>query len=228
MKVLALSTAEQDGSLAFADGSRLIHSESWDVSITHSKRLLSMIQASIENKCRMNLADVDLFIAAKGPGSFTGLRIGISVVKGLSMATGKACAGASSLDGIAFQFDHAPIPVCVMMDAKRQEVYTATYRFDRGQLVSKSKEIVCAPDQVLSAQEGRVLYVGSGARTYERLIRKKETDACFGHPFQQGVNAVGLLKALGLPRKEFNSTLYPLEPVYLRKSDAELNFEKMP
>ncbi len=225
MKLLALSTAEQGSSLAIIDGDRLVCDEYWDAKQTHSKRLLTMVEQMIEKRSGLALADIDAFIAAKGPGSFTGLRIGISVIKGLAYATQKPAMGASSLDGIAFRFLHANMPVCAMMDAKRNEVYTALYSFENGRLVSKSKEVVGNPEKMLANIDEPTVFVGSGSKAYQSLIEKID-HSVIASSFQDSVSAVALVQSLALDSKTRNFSNHPLAPVYLRKSDAELNFLK--
>jgi len=226
LKLLALSTAEQGSSLAIIDGDRLVCDEYWDARQTHSTRLLTMVEQMIEKRSGMALADIDAFIAAKGPGSFTGLRIGISVIKGLAYATQKPAMGASSLDGIAFRFLYANMPVCVMMDAKRNEVYSALYSFENGRLVSKSKEMVGDPEKIMANIDEPTVFVGSGSKAYQSLIGKKMDHPFIASSFQDSVSAVALVQSLGLDGKILNFSNHPLEPVYLRKSDAELNFLK--
>lgn len=226
MNILALSTAEQGGSLAVVNDDQLIANDYWDVKMTHSKRLLPMIEKTVKDRCRMDLDHFDLLVAAKGPGSFTGLRIGVSVIKGLSLAIGKPSAGASSLDGIAYRLQYASLPICVMMDARRGEVYTAIYNFENGHLMSKTAEIVCRPETILLKIKGPAIFAGSGSKAYSDLIEDKIKDAVITDPYNDGVCAAALLKSIRLPADDFKASDFPLEPVYLRKSDAELNFKQ--
>ncbi|MCG8640833.1 MAG: tRNA (adenosine(37)-N6)-threonylcarbamoyltransferase complex dimerization subunit type 1 TsaB [Desulfobacterales bacterium] len=223
MIVLGLSTAEQGGSLAIVDGDRLICQEFWDTKQTHSKRLLGMIRHMVENRSGLDLADIDAYVAARGPGSFTGLRIGISAIKGLAYAMGKPALGASSLDGIAFRFAYSSLPVCVMMDAKRDEVYAAVYRFEKGMMVSKSTERVIAPGKVVAEMPASTLYAGSGSKAYLSAIEEKAETPVIAHPYMDSVCAVSLIRSLGKGNTDLNPAESPLEPVYIRKSDAELN-----
>lgn len=222
MKLLSLSTAEQGGSLAIVDDDRLVCEEFWDAKQTHSKRLLSMIEHMVENRSGMALNDMDAFVAARGPGSFTGLRIGIGVIKGLAYALGKPALGVSSLDGIGFRFAHSSLPVCVMMDARRNEVYTATYWFENGTLVSKSDEQVIDPDCIVENIQAPVLFVGSGSKAYQERIEKQSDTARISDAYQDSVSAVAMIQSLGLVM-DLDLSAHILEPVYLRKSDAELN-----
>jgi len=229
VRILSLSTAEQGCSLALFENKDLVCEEYWADKQTHSKRLVAMVEHMLAHRAGFGLSEIDGFIAAKGPGSFTGLRIGISVIKGLAYALGRPAAGVSSLDGIAYRFASLSVPVCVMMDARRNEVYCAVYRFEQGILVQKSDEMVCSPEHgVLLAGEGAV-FVGSGSKAYQCLI----TDLIIGLTNQKAqfscetmdyVSAAALARPGILDDKFFEYPGNLLKPSYIRKSDAELQF----
>lgn len=223
LKLLSLSTAEQGCSLAIIDGTSLICEEFWTAKLTHSRRLLKMIDHMLENRACMELGDIDGFVAAIGPGSFTGLRIGISVVKGLAYAMDKPATGVSSLDGIAFRFVHSSIPVCAMMDAKRHEVYCAVYHFDHGRLVEKSTERVVCPEDAISMTKGSSVFAGSGSKAYKDIIEQEADDPVFTQDFSDAVSATALVRSL-YSNDFFNDPENILTPSYIRKSDAELQF----
>lgn len=194
---------------------------------THSKGLLPMIEQAIESRDGMSVNQIDGFIAAKGPGSFTGLRIGISMVKGLARAVSKPCAGISSLDGIAFRFTHAQAPVCVMMDARRNEVYSAVYRFQHGRLIQKDSEMVCSPETAIDQAGSDALFVGSGSKVYRAKISSRTGGrALFSSPSMDGVSACALVISGMSKDGVFDFANHPLNPVYLRKSDAQIHFEE--
>lgn len=224
LKLLSLSTAEQGCSLAIAYGKELVCEEYWLSKQTHSKRIVHMIEHMVEHRAKISMDELDIFVVAKGPGSFTGLRIGISVIKGLAYGLGKPAIGVSSLDGIAFQYAYSSIPVCVMMDARRNEVYTSLYRFDRGRLISKSREKVILPDHAVEKGIGPVLYAGSGSDVYKTIIEHNADLPVFGDTYLNFVSAKALVQALYAKNNilEYNSDL--LAPSYIRKSDAELQF----
>ncbi len=224
MKLLSLSTAEQGCSLAIVDGDTLIYEEFWTSKLTHSKRLVEMIEHMLEDRAGLELKNIDGFVAAKGPGSFTGLRIGISVAKGLAFAVEKPALGVSSLDGIAFQFVYSSIPVCVMMDAKRNEVYCAFYTFDNGKLISKSSEMVINPEDAVGMTNGPTLFAGSGSKAYKDLIEQKTDNCVFACSFFDFVSATSLVRSLYSKEDFFNNPENILTASYIRKSDAELQF----
>jgi tRNA threonylcarbamoyladenosine biosynthesis protein TsaB len=226
VKLLCLSTAEQGANLAIVDKNALVCQEFWDAKLTHSKRLLTMIEHLLEKRAAMELSEIDAFVAARGPGSFTGLRIGISVIKGLALAMEKPALGVSSLDGIAFGFVHSSLPVCAMMDARRNEVYCAVYQFDNGRLVSKSLEKVVSPEDAIKMTKGPAIYAGSGSKAYQSLIEQKADHPVIAHSFFDSVNAAALVLSLCSTDNFMDLEENILDPAYIRKSDAQLQFDK--
>ncbi len=224
VKLLCLSTAEQGCSLAIVDGHSLVCEEFWEAGQTHSTRLLKMIEYMIEKRAGIMLSEIDAFAAAKGPGSFTGLRIGISVIKGLAYAMGKPALGVSSLDGIAFRFVHSSIPVCTMMDARRNQVYCAVYQFDHGSLVSKTSERVLSPEDAVKMTKGPTLFAGSGSKAYKRIIEKTADHPVIADYFFNPVTATALIRSLYLNEDFLVNPENILVPTYIRKSDAQLQF----
>ena len=224
MKLLSLSTAEQGCSLAITQNDNIICEEFWTNKLTHSKRVLIMVEHMLEKRACMELDDIDGFIASKGPGSFTGLRIGISVIKGIALALDKPSAGASSLDGIAFRVKYSSIPVCVMMDARRDEVYCAFYQFDQGRLVSKTREMVADPEKAIEMTKGAALFVGSGSKVYRSIIEKKADKPVIAHNFQDHVSAAAMVQSLYSKDGFLYNPENILKPSYIRESDAQLQF----
>lgn len=228
MKILSLSTAGQGCSLAVTRDRELLYEEYWGGGTTHSKRALKMIDHALEKKLGIALKDIDGFVVSRGPGSFTGLRIGISLIKGLSQALEKPAAGVSSLDGIGFRFSHLSIPVCAVMDARRDEVYYSFYQFQNGILISKSSEGVAPPEQAASAWKGKILFAGSGAEAYKDIIKQKADEPLFADSFQNHVSALAMVQSLY--SKASSGNIFSergengLNPVYIRKSDAQLQF----
>ncbi len=224
LKLLSLSTAENGCSLAVFDGESLLFEEYWMSRKTHSTRLLSMIKHMLEKRTSLLLGDMDAFVAAKGPGSFTGLRIGISIIQGFSYAMEKPAYGVSSLDGVGYRFSYTDQPICVMMDAKRNEVYTATYRFKKGRLISKSQESVANPIDVLRVAKPNTLFAGSGSKVYQEIIQEHSENPLFSKEYDDFVNAKAMIQSLFGNEDFLYSPESILIPSYIRKSDAELQF----
>ena len=227
LKILALSTAEKECSIALVENNNPVCEETLAAKQTHSKRIMGMV-AQIMDRTSLTIDEIDGFVAAKGPGSFTGLRIGISTIKGLAYASGKPCTGVSSLDGIAWQFSFSSLPVCVMMDAQRGEVYQAIYNFRNGELIEKSREKALKPIEALELLKEDTLFAGSGAVAYQEIIRTKfntefKKTAKFAPLFQNTIKASALAHALFQGNSIFTDKNESLVPEYLRKSDAEIN-----
>jgi tRNA threonylcarbamoyladenosine biosynthesis protein TsaB len=129
MKVLGLDTATSCGCVGLIDDERIISEYLLDIPVTHSERLLGAIELVLrEAHCAME--DLDGWAISLGPGSFTGLRIGVSTVKGLAFANRKPVTGVSTLDVLASQTSPTPFLICPILDARKGEVYTAFYRYD--------------------------------------------------------------------------------------------------
>ncbi|MCP3873170.1 MAG: tRNA (adenosine(37)-N6)-threonylcarbamoyltransferase complex dimerization subunit type 1 TsaB [Desulfobacteraceae bacterium] len=224
MKLLSLSTAEQGCSLAIIEDNTLICEEYWATKQTHSKRLVKMIDHMFEKRAGLALDDIEVFVAARGPGSFTGLRIGISVIKGIAYAIQRPAMGVSSLDGIAFRFVHSSIPVCAMMDAKRNEVYCAIYHFDHGRLISKTQERVVSPQDAIKMTKEATLFAGSGSKVYREIIEQKADNPKFSDKSYDFVSATALVRSLNSKENFSNQPGNILTPTYIRKSDAQLQF----
>ena len=221
MKILAISTAEKECSIALIEDRNVILEEMWAAKQTHSKRIMGMVDR-IMKRADVLIDELDGFIAAKGPGSFTGLRIGVSVVKGLSFAVAKPCVGISSLDGIAWQFSFSSYPVCVMMDAQRGEVYQAVYNFKNGMLERKSNEKAVKPTDVLRSLSEDTLFAGSGSIAYSEIIKAEfKNKAMFAPSFQNIVKSSALAEAFFQDSSVLMEKADFLVPEYLRKSDAE-------
>ncbi len=127
--ILALETSGSCGSVAVVDGRGCRAEYSLQSSRTHSRRLLEAVER-IMVESETDWRQLDALAVGLGPGSFTGLRIGLSSAKGLALATGKPLLGISSLDGLAAQAIYQPLPVCALIDARKHEVFAAFYRTD--------------------------------------------------------------------------------------------------
>ncbi len=227
MKILAVDTSEQSCSLALVEDGRPVCEEFYSSNKTHSVILMNMIDHMISCRAEVSMEEIDGFAVAKGPGSFTGLRIGISVVNALAYSLSKPVAGISSLDGIAWQMAFSSRPVCVMLDAKRGEVYTAVYYFNNGVLEKKTGELALSPEKACDMAGRHAVFAGSGAVAFREFIADYSgSNAAFAPGFQNSINAAAIAFVLfrnpGLLSYDFFSAM----PLYLRRSDAEINFNK--
>src|SRR5512140_772699 len=170
MKILSIETSTMLGGVAIIDDAAgLIAETRLNVKTTHSERLMTAINNTLIQS-EMDLDDIDAFAVAIGPGSFTGLRIGLSTVKGLSYATGKKIVTVPTLEAFAWNFQCCPYPVCIMLDARKGEVYAAVFKWEKGGFRRLIPETSIKPEDLLSRLEGAVLFAGEGVPLYEVKI----------------------------------------------------------
>jgi len=226
MKLLTLDTATESCSVAITDDARLLVEINLSLKQTHARHIMVMVDHAL-TLAQLALKDLDGFGVIRGPGTFTGLRIGMSTIKALAVAASKPVATVSSLRALAWQNARRPGLICSMIDARRGEVYGAIYRFDGLRMVECVAPLACAAKQLVARVEGPCMFVGSGCRVYAQLV--------------QGCGADGVDMALpadDLPRASAAGGLCTqkilrgqtvavdkLTPLYLRKSDAELKFD---
>lgn len=228
MLVLGIDTSTQIGSIGIIEDENPIAELTLNVNVTHSERLLSSIEFLLKSS-RIDIGNVDLIAYAKGPGSFTGLRIGLSTVKGIVFSTGRKMVGVSSLQSLAMNVRYSKHPVCPMIDARKSEVYSATYEFGQTEKMKMIvKERAMSPRDILIGIKRKTNFLGTGARLYKNLIKKKLGKLAVISPpeldISRGINVA--LLGLELYKKGKWDDIESAIPTYLRKSEAELLFKR--
>jgi tRNA threonylcarbamoyladenosine biosynthesis protein TsaB len=223
MLILAVDTSTQSGSVALLKGDSVLAECLINVGINHSKTLLPAIERILSLGVA-KIAEVDLFALTIGPGSFTGLRVGASTVKGLALGADKPVVGVSSMDALALNVANSTITICPMLDARKKEVYTALYRPDRGGIPEKIvEETVVDPETFLKGIDEDVIFLGDGARNYSGLIKEiLPGRSYFALPQHQYIkaSAVGLLGMNKFIEGDILDIM-TFTPQYLRLSEAE-------
>jgi tRNA threonylcarbamoyladenosine biosynthesis protein TsaB len=222
VKLLIIDTSTTACSVALSDGGGIVAEYLVNQGRTLSARLLDSVDLLLR-EAGLSAADLDCFGVAVGPGSFTGLRVGIATVKGLAMAAGKPVAGFSSLAMLAMNIPWGGHPVCPMFDARKNEVYTGLYEC-RGFPVPLMEDQVVPPARFLEVLEGPVIFVGEGAARYRELIVDRLGDKALFAPLSANLpraSAGALLVMRVFARGEAVSPAL-LAPVYIRLSEAEL------
>lgn len=226
MRILSIDTSSSIASIALAVDERLMAESLFPCERTLSARLMPEIERLLA-MAGLTALDIDLFACAIGPGSFTGVRIGVATVQGLALATGKPCVGFSNLALLAMNFPLAAHPVCTLVDARKSEVYAALYDNSAIIPVPLINECVTPPERILDliqdTDDKPVIFVGDGAQRYGDIISSRMGERAIFAPFthQVGHAANGTLMALDSCRKD--KTLEPAQllPLYLRASEAE-------
>ena len=229
LKLLTVQTATPAGSVALTAGERLLGELFFDCRRPHGSWLI----AAVDQLCReggITPHELDGFGVTVGPGSFTGLRVGLATVKGLALATGRPVAGVSTLQTLALQAPQSALPVCALLDARKQEVYAGLFRWQEGAPCPQGSERVLPPDQALAGLAGEVLFVGDGATRYRTLIaRQLGRRAHFLPPLYDAPRAAhAALLALRAFQAGAALPAAAVNPVYLRPSEAELNLRRHP
>ena len=233
MRVLALDTTTRAGSVAVVEDERIVAERRGDDSRTHAERLPAEITALLESR-GLALSDVDRFAVAIGPGSFTGLRIGIATIQGLAFVTGRPIVGVSALEALA-QMGSGPLGaddiVAAWMDAHRREVFSALYRvttsplFDAGRLREIEAPAVGDPAATLMEWTNRghrpSIFAGDGAVIYKDVI---ERIASLRAKIVEAPLLAGAIGRMAAGRAVTRGEEAPggVRPLYVRRPDAEI------
>ena len=220
MLILAFESSAKAASVALVEDGRLISQYSQCSGLTHSRTLLPMAEDMLKN-AELSLDKVDLFAVAHGPGSFTGVRIGVSTVKGLAWAADKPCVGVSTLEAMAWHGLAAGGFVCPVMDARRSQVYNALFKVENGKPVRLCEDRPIALSQL--AEELRTLnapafLIGDGAELAEKYLREQAIPCTVAPENLRWQSAWGVAMA-AMDKAPGNADA--LLPVYLRLSQAE-------
>ena len=174
MLILAFESSAKAASVALVRDGALISQYSQCTALTHSRTLLPMAEDMLKN-AELSVADVDMIAVAHGPGSFTGIRIGVSTVKGLAWAADKPCVGVSTLEAMAWHGLAAGAYICPVMDARRAQVYNAIFKIEGGRPVRITEDRPVALEELaqqLSALDGPIFLVGDGTALTKAYMDK--------------------------------------------------------
>jgi tRNA threonylcarbamoyladenosine biosynthesis protein TsaB len=230
MRVLALDSTTRAGSVALIEDAAVIDERVGDSSRSHGERLPSDLA-----QLGVAWSSVDIFAVCSGPGSFTGLRIGIATMQGLALVTGARLIGVSALDALAQLATRRVSPgalVAPWIDAQRGEVFSALYRvtdapiFTAERLVPLEPPSVATPSVTLDVWAGHelrdALFIGDGAVRYLSLIESRASQRPVAEPTLAG--AIGLL-AEDIATRGVSGSPAAIQPLYVRRPDAELHRE---
>lgn len=224
MRILGIDSSTPDCSVALLNNGTIVSEQIADPQPSYSKYLLQMVDQVLK-KGKTCLNDVDGFAVTIGPGSFTGLRVGVSLLKGFVLATEKPFVGINSLKALASTVDSPRVPVCAALDARKSEVYAAVFESQEGELRPVIAEKALSPEALCEIIDAPTLFIGSGVERYRDLFIKSlgnrfvepETPA----KFSTAAGAAWLASSLFETQKHFD--LSQLQINYIRKSEAELS-----
>jgi tRNA threonylcarbamoyladenosine biosynthesis protein TsaB len=223
MRILALDTTTGSGSVALLENTRLLSEINAESALTHSARLLRAVDYLLK-KNAVPIQDIDGFAVAAGPGSFTGIRIGLSTVKAFAFASRKPVAPVSSLAALALKLRETQGRLfCPFIDAKKSEVYAALFETEQGALKEVISEGAYGPDAFLSRLPAHrvVHFIGNGLDIYrDKVLAYLKDNARFSSRSLFIGYEVGLL-GYDILKKGGGVSGEALVPLYYRKSQAE-------
>jgi len=223
MRVLGIETSTLTGSVALLHDDRVVAEHTLSIATTHSERLLAAVHWVLEESATP-LGTLDGLAVAIGPGSFTGLRIGLATAKGLAYAASLRLVGVPTLDALAWGVPFAAYPVCPILDAKKGEVYTALYRHRGGELERLTDYRAVRPARLVAELDGPVCFLGDGVLAYGDLILAEMGNRAYFVPPPRRYPSGACVAELGARRLSEGGAEDPtrLVPLYIRLSEAEL------
>lgn len=227
MYILGIETSTKTGSVAVVSDACVIAQYSLNIEVTHSERLMSTVERVLRDT-GLAVADMDGFAVAIGPGSFTGLRIGLAAVKGLALATGRPVAAVPTLRALAWSLPYAAYPICPLLDARKSEVYAAQYRFEGPSLVQTMPETVLPLSVLAERTAGTVVITGEAAHLFRDDIGKLFNGRALIAPRSAVLSSAASVAEIGLDMIRNNEQADPdnMVPLYIRRPEAEVVWEK--
>ncbi len=226
MNILALDSTAVSASVAVSCDDRIVARFTADNGLTHSELLLPMAEAALR-AANMKVSDIDLFACTAGPGSFTGVRIGVATVKGLAFGTGKPCVGVSTLAAIAENLAPLPGIYCAVMDARRGQVYTALFEYRDGEVVrltpDEATPVSTLAQRLLSDYPKHPVFLaGDGYRVALPALKAAGVNVCDTPELLRLQSAASTaLCAHRMAERGETVTDTALSPIYLRLPQAE-------
>ena len=222
MKVLAIDTTGLVASVALVTEEKVVGEFTLNHAMTHSQTIMPLVER-LTDMLGFDLAEVECIACASGPGSFTGLRIGAATAKGLAYALNKKIAAVPTLDALAYNVFDAEAAIVPIMDAKRNQVYAAVYKWENGKLKRLTEYMAEDIQTVMSLakKHSRAVFLGDGTPVHsEAILAEEGFSIAPPHLNAQRAAAVGAYALTMVPESEWQD-VDAFMPVYLRPSQAE-------
>ena len=226
MKILAVETSTFVGSIALIEDDQLLTEHQMEIKATYSDTLFPLIDRALQG-VSISIHEIDGYAIAIGPGSFTALRIGLTVIKGLALASGKPMVGIPSLDGLAHNLCFSNLLICPVLDARKGEVYTAYYKRKNGNVLKKlTADRVLDPKILLDEIEEEVVFLGDGVEAYGDLMSSTLKKKAIFAPLHLKYPKASSIAQLALNKFENNELMDSdlTSPIYVRKPEAEVRY----
>lgn len=225
MKILSIETSGKICGISILENERILKEVTLDNGLTHSETLMPLINKTFE-EINLNLNDIDLIVCDKGPGSFTGIRIGIATAKAFSDALNIKSIGISSLEALCYNVENSQV-ICSLIDAKNENCYWSVFEKADGNYIQRRNFDINNIDYILEELQGlnleyNIEFVGDGAFAYKEKILKSLPNGIFCDK----VISPAKLALCGLNHFKDGDISDDLLPMYLRKSQAEIVLEE--
>lgn len=229
MIILSIDSSTPVAGIAVSDGHKLLGEVMINTKNTHSEKLMPMV-AQLLDDLQITIQDIEAVAVTCGPGSFTGLRIGMATAKGIVQGGGKKLIAVPTLDTLAQNLNHYPGVICPIMNAQKNQVYTAIYRSGESNLERLSDYQAIEADKLaeqLLALNEPVWFTGDGVDAFAEHFQAKLGSNCHFADGNTVLPRAGALAMLAAERaeKELFDDLYQAELIYIRKSEAEVQWE---
>lgn len=222
MKILSVETSGNICAVAIAEDDKLIKEEVLDDGNTHSVKLMPLIDKLL-SETNIKISDIDLFACDIGPGSFTGIRIGVSTIKAFIDVTNKKALGVTSLENLVYNIDTEEI-ICSLIDAKNENVYYGFFKKENekySQICNLNFDNINNVIDIAKKMNKKIFFVGNGSNEYKDMIESKlENAVVIDDKEKNKLNARNIALVAYLKKQEAVDS-NKLLPIYLRKSNAE-------
>ena len=230
LKILAVDTSASVASAAVMEDSKLLGEYTVNHKKTHSQKLMPMIKELMES-LELIPTDIDIYAASIGPGSFTGLRIGVTTIKSIAFASAKPVISVPTLDALALNIPLTESLVCPLMDARNNQVYTALYKREKGRQVKITEYMGIKIDELIELIQGKnhkVVFVGDGVYLHGDELKCKLGEYCEIAPGSLLLQRASSVAQAGLMMAAEGrvESCFEMVPFYLRKSQAERELER--
>ncbi|HYE84272.1 MAG TPA: tRNA (adenosine(37)-N6)-threonylcarbamoyltransferase complex dimerization subunit type 1 TsaB [Clostridia bacterium] len=229
MKILAVDTSTSAATASIMEDGRLISEYILNISRAHSQRIMGIID-DLFNKSGIRPSEIDLYACSAGPGSFTGLRIGASIIKGMAQTFEKPVAAVPTLDALAYNLYNCTGLVCPILDAQRNMVYSSLYTWEKGSLIKlEDLEVIPVEDLIkhIKKKSVPVTFLGDGVLLFEEDLKKglEEYYAAQADSLLPRASSCARI-AMEMYEKGSLDTYSSFRLTYIRKSQAEVEYEK--
>ncbi|NLI90277.1 MAG: tRNA (adenosine(37)-N6)-threonylcarbamoyltransferase complex dimerization subunit type 1 TsaB [Epulopiscium sp.] len=230
MKILAIDASGIAASVAILEDDKIVAEYTINYKLTHSQTLMPMIN-EISQMVDLDLSSIDAIAITSGPGSFTGLRISAGTAKGMAFGLDIPIVEIPTLDAIAHNIPYTEHSLCPIMDARREHVYTATYKWKDGVLKRMTDYQVIPMKHVIEnikAEDNKTIFLGDGIDVYKEMISKEIGEISYFAPPSLRLQRAATVALMAMEKFQRGETVSHMEfaPTYLRPSQAEREYNE--